>query len=36
MLARSLWHRALAVFIIALVPLLAVTVPLWCFATGMR
>ena len=36
MLARSTWHRALAVFIIALVPVLAVTVPLWCFATGMR
>ena len=35
MLSRSSWHRALALLIIVLVPILAVAAPLWCFATGM-
>ena len=35
MLARSPWHKALAVFIIALVPILAIAVPAWCFGSGM-
>jgi hypothetical protein len=36
MLSRPPWYRALALFIIVLVPVLAVAAPLWCFATGMR
>jgi nitrate reductase NapE component len=35
MLARSPWHKALAVLIIVLVPILAIAVPAWCFGTGM-
>ena len=36
MLSRSPWYRVLALFLIALAPILAVAAPLWCFATGMR
>ena len=36
MLSPSPWHRPLALFIVVLVPILAVAAPLWCFATGMR
>ncbi len=35
MLTLSLWHRALALFVVLLALLLAVAAPLWCFATGM-
>ena len=35
MLARSPWHKALAVLIIVLVPILAIAVPAWFFGTGM-
>jgi hypothetical protein len=35
MQSRSPWYRVLALFIIVLVPILAVAAPLWCFATGM-
>jgi len=36
MLTRPFWHRPLALFIVALVPMLAIAVPLWCFATGWQ
>ena len=34
MSSRSSWQRILALLIIVSVPLLALAVPLWCFATG--
>jgi hypothetical protein len=35
MLLRSSWQRTLALLLIVSVPILALAVPLWCFATGM-
>jgi hypothetical protein len=35
MLMNATWTRPLALFIVVLVPVLAVAAPLWCFATGM-
>ena len=35
MLTLSLWYRGLALFVVLLALFLAVTAPLWCFATGM-
>ena len=34
-LMRLPWRRTVAVAIVALVPLLAVAVPAWCFGAGM-
>lgn len=35
MSSRSSWRRGLALLVIASVPVLALGMPLWCFATGM-
>jgi hypothetical protein len=35
MLSKGRWHRIVAIAIIALVPVLAIAVPAWCFGTGM-
>ena len=34
MLVHSSWQRGLALALIVLVPLLALALPLYCFATG--
>ena len=34
LLSRSPWQRVVALFIIALIPVLAIAVPLWCFGSG--
>jgi hypothetical protein len=35
MLARWPLRRTLALFIVAMVPVLAVAIPAWCFGSGM-
>jgi hypothetical protein len=35
MFVLSSWHRGVALVLIAVVPLLALALPLYCFATGM-